>query len=895
MADLKYRVTVDTSGAQAALNNLSRTAENLTGIFQGLIAVLGTRELIQFADAITSVRNRLNQLAPTQEAVNKQFLAIAAIAINARAPLESVSDLYFRIARNADALGISQQEAADITESVAKAISASGLSAAEASGPLLQLGQALQSGRFQGDELRSILEGLPPVARALADSLGVPIGALKEMGAQGLITGKDFVNAMRQARDAIEQDFARTVPTIGQAFENVKTAFKILYDEFEQGSGTGQQLAVILEDLAARIFFLRESVDELIGPLTTVIKVLAALLAFSVVGRVFRGIAAAVTAATSSVKGFLGLVTSIGGGIAAYLGVEEAAEGLGNVGKEGTASAERIKRFREEMAKLKNQLPKEAGPGAPAFIDPVKLAKARDEIIKISEQYQRTLSDQQKRLELENSLVGATEQQRQIKTALADLESGYLKTVTDLMSKYREASISGKEEDAAKLKEIEQQLQVVSEAYGKQIDVVRQLTEENFRLNEAYKQRQALTDFTYKTEIDLAKKLRDLQYEMATVTMTAQEKKYYDIVKAAQDSAQAAIDTENSRRRAAGIAKMTAAEEQKYRDAALKGTERVLEAQRQIDQESRKFSTGWKRAMKEYIEEATNGAKKAESIFKKATQGMEDVIVNFAKTGKFEWKGFVASMLEELLRAQIQQIFAGLMGSMTQTMQSGGGILDTIGSLFGMGGNSGNTSGGILDTIGNIFGGGGGAPGSSANNPLYVVPVGGSGFGAAGGIFGGMPGTGQSPGQSQGGGILDTVWTGIKDVGSSIWEGVKSVGSGVWDAVSGIGSAVGSIFSGGGGGGGGSFIDDIVGGIGDFFGGFFANGGNLAAGKFGVVGENGPEFVSGPASITPMSGTNVTYNINAVDAMSFKQMLAQDPSFIYGLTIQGSKGVPARR
>jgi hypothetical protein len=79
------------------------------------------------------------------------------------------------------------------------------------------------------------------------------------------------------------------------------------------------------------------------------------------------------------------------------------------------------------------------------------------------------------------------------------------------------------------------------------------------------------------------------------------------------------------------------------------------------------------------------------------------------------------------------------------------------------------------------------------------------------------------------------------------------------------------------------------------FGGFFANGGTLGAGKFGIAGENGPELISGPASITPMGGTtNVTYNINAVDAMSFKAMIAADPSFIHAVAQQGGKSTPRR-
>lgn len=916
MADLNYKVGMDTSQATTALRGMKSQVDLLSGALQALGGVLALRSLAQFADSITNVRNRLNQLVPTQQEVNQSFQALAAIAITARAPLESVSDLYFRIAKASKELGISQQEAATITESVAKAISASGISAAEASGPLLQLGQALQSGRFQGDELRSILEGLPPVARALADSMGVPVGALKELGSQGKITAAEFIKAMREAKDSIDENFAKTVPTIAQSFEVLRTTIAVVFDKFEQGSGTGRQLAVVIEYIAAEIFFLGESIDELMGPITTFFKILAAIAAFTIVGKVIRGISAAITALTSSVSGAVGVLGSVGGALAAWFGVEKISDDISNVGKEGSKSAEKIKRFREEMAKLKTGLDKTAGTAAPPFLDPEKIEKAKSAIEGVVNAYLRAADSAANRLSLENSLIGASEQQKQIKTALFNLENEYLQTVTKLTDDYIAKSKSGKQEDLAMLPEIQAAIQRVSEAYKEQIGVVQGLTEENFKLNEALKQRQALAEFAVKTEIDNAKKLREIQHSIATSTMSEIEKKYADIVFAAQESARAAIEAENSRRRQLGIAKMTAAEEKAYVEAAMKGTEELIRAEKEAYEQSRTFSAGWKRALNEYVDNATNAAKRAENIFKKATQGMEDLIVNFAKTGKFEWKNFVSMMLEELLRAQIQTIFAQLLGDMRGSMGGGssGGIMGALGGLFG-GGNQQEQGGGILDTIGGLFGGGGGAIGSSANNPMYVIDIGGGG---GGGGFGGMGGAQQGGGiwesiKKTAGGIWDglssaagSVWEGIKSVGSGVWDAVSSVGSGVWDAVSSVGSglssaiggvvdSIGGLFSGGGGGGGGGFFDDIASGIGDFFGGFFANGGNLGAGKWGIAGENGPELISGPASVTPMAGTTVVYNINAVDAMSFKQLLAQDPSFIYGLTLQGSKGVAARR
>jgi hypothetical protein len=75
-----------------------------------------------------------------------------------------------------------------------------------------------------------------------------------------------------------------------------------------------------------------------------------------------------------------------------------------------------------------------------------------------------------------------------------------------------------------------------------------------------------------------------------------------------------------------------------------------------------------------------------------------------------------------------------------------------------------------------------------------------------------------------------------------------------------------------------------------FFGGFFANGGYLPQGRFGIVGERGPEMISGPANITPGGGgRSLQVTINAVDAASFQSLVASDPEFIYSVAAQGAR------
>jgi hypothetical protein len=249
-------------------------------------------------------------------------------------------------------------------------------------------------------------------------------------------------------------------------------------------------------------------------------------------------------------------------------------------------------------------------------------------------------------------------------------------------------------------------------------------------------------------------------------------------------------------------------------------------------------------------------------IFAKTTQGIEDMIVNFVKTGKFEFKSFAADIAETLLRSQIQQTIAKTF--------SGDGIFGALGGLFG-------------------GGGGGGQPrGQSVSTPLYVQDVSGGGLGgiSGGGISGG--------GIGGGAGGLSGIGSTIGNIFSGVKGSIGSMGASIGKVASGVGSAIGSIFTGGGSGSSGGLLSSIGKGVSSLFGGFFANGGTIPAGKFGVVGERGPEFIGGPANITPMAG-NVTYNINAVDAASFKQLVAADPGFIHAVAMQGGRAMPTRR
>lgn len=104
---------------------------------------------------------------------------------------------------------------------------------------------------------------------------------------------------------------------------------------------------------------------------------------------------------------------------------------------------------------------------------------------------------------------------------------------------------------------------------------------------------------------------------------------------------------------------------------------KTSEAQKTQQQD---FLYGWNKALDEYITNAQNKAEQAKQIFTTFTKGVEDAFVNFAKTGKLSFRDLINSMVEQILRSQIQNLIA----SIFTPLQAGGGTFGKIlGSIFG--------------------------------------------------------------------------------------------------------------------------------------------------------------------------------------------------------------------
>ena len=91
-------------------------------------------------------------------------------------------------------------ETARLTETVSKAVAISGASAQAADAALVQFGQALASGTLRGEELNSVMEQTPALAKAIAQGMGITVGQLRSVAAEGRLHQKKLLRPLKCSR-----------------------------------------------------------------------------------------------------------------------------------------------------------------------------------------------------------------------------------------------------------------------------------------------------------------------------------------------------------------------------------------------------------------------------------------------------------------------------------------------------------------------------------------------------------------------------------------------------------------------------------------------------------------------------------------------------------------------
>ncbi|MCV2341526.1 tape measure protein [Enterobacter hormaechei] len=259
--------------ADKAASSLTSSFGSLSRVATSLMAILSAQQVAEYADAWTTLNNKLaNALRPSEQLVDVTE-RVFNITQQTRGSLDATASLYARLERATREYGTSADDLAKLTTIINQGFVVSGATAQEAENAIIQLSQGLASGALRGEEFNSVNEQGNRLIVALADSMGVGIGQMRQMAAAGKLTTDVVVNGLLSQGVTIGNEFANTTTTISQALQVAGNNITKFFGE----NSTVKTGTAIFNDAVI-------SVSENIGALSAILTGVAAVMGSRYVG-----------------------------------------------------------------------------------------------------------------------------------------------------------------------------------------------------------------------------------------------------------------------------------------------------------------------------------------------------------------------------------------------------------------------------------------------------------------------------------------------------------------------------------------------------------------------------------------------------------------------------------
>lgn len=202
-------------GGNDALDDMVGKAKNLAATIG---ASVGLKKLIELSDQMTSTTARLNFIVDDGGSVKALEAKIMASAQRSRAAYLDTASAIASMGANAGAAFTSNDELIAFMEQVNKQFVIGGASAQGQAAAMLQLTQAMAAGALRGEELNSILENAPGIARAIEQYMGIAEGSIKSYAEKGAVSATIVKNALLSIADETNAKFNGMAMTWGQVW-----------------------------------------------------------------------------------------------------------------------------------------------------------------------------------------------------------------------------------------------------------------------------------------------------------------------------------------------------------------------------------------------------------------------------------------------------------------------------------------------------------------------------------------------------------------------------------------------------------------------------------------------------------------------------------------------------
>lgn len=249
-----------------SVNNTERSMQSLSKVAAALTGYLSASMVASYSEAWTELNNKLSNSVRASESLIDVTQRVFDISQATRSSLDATATLYARLERGTREYNTSAADLAKLTSIINQGFIVSGATAQEAENAIIQLSQGIASGVLRGEEFNSVAEQGSRLMVALADSMGVGIGQLRKMAAEGKLTTDVVVKGLLSQGDAIGKEFAKTTRTMSQAFQEAG-------NNLTKFLGENTTIKASINVFSDAVITVSKSLDELSSVLTVIAAV----------------------------------------------------------------------------------------------------------------------------------------------------------------------------------------------------------------------------------------------------------------------------------------------------------------------------------------------------------------------------------------------------------------------------------------------------------------------------------------------------------------------------------------------------------------------------------------------------------------------------------------------
>ncbi|MCO8069132.1 tape measure protein [Acinetobacter lwoffii] len=248
--------------AQKGIGVLKTGFTALIGVMGGIGIGLGLRELAEAADSYTNLSVRIQIATREGGDFSSAMAGVHQVALATNSSLDATASLFTRLNTVGKEMGMTQQQALDLTKTVTQAIQIGGGSAQASETAVQQFIQAMQGGVLRGEEFNSIMENGYGLAEALAKGLGVTTGELRKMAENGELSSERVIKAVQSQATQIQETYNQFPTTISNALQRIATSWQIVIGEMDQANGSSAAVADALVVVADNLGIIKVFLDD---------------------------------------------------------------------------------------------------------------------------------------------------------------------------------------------------------------------------------------------------------------------------------------------------------------------------------------------------------------------------------------------------------------------------------------------------------------------------------------------------------------------------------------------------------------------------------------------------------------------------------------------------------